>query len=225
MATLIAAGLFFIGIHIFISSTPLRGWIVQRTGERVYQAAFSVLSLTGIGWLIWAYRAADRIAWGAPPTAVTFLAVMFSMAGLWLAFIGVFSSNPTSLGQEGLVGAGEAARGIIRITRHPFMVGFAVWALSHMILNPDIASSVFFGTFLVLAALGPWLIDTKKARMLGERWTAFTSATSIVPFMAIFQGRGRFVSTEIGWWRPLAALLAVALLIYFHGSLFGMKLL
>jgi uncharacterized membrane protein len=198
---------------------------VRRTGERAFQALFSLLSFTGIGWLIWAYSMTDRAASGAPPSAVTFLAIMLSMAGLWLAIIGVFSPNPTSLGQESLLRSANPARGIIRITRHPFMAGFAIWALAHMLLNPEAASLVFFGTFFVLAGLGPWLIDAKKARTLGEHWPAFASATSILPFAAIIQGRNRFVSSEIGWWRPLVALLAVGLLVYFHGNLFGVKML
>lgn len=225
MGMLIGAGLFFIGIHIFISSTPIRGMIVRRIGERIYQGLFSLLSAAAIGWLIWAYIMADRLALGTPPAALTFLAILLSMAGLWLAFLGVFSPNPTSVGQEKLLSSATPAHGVIRITRHPFMVGFAVWAAAHMLLNPETASLVFFGTFFLLAVLGPWLIDAKKARTAGESWPGFARATSVIPFVAIIQGRNRFDSREIGWWRPVTALLALGLLVYFHGELFGVPLL
>jgi uncharacterized membrane protein len=225
MGMLIAAGLFFIGIHIFISSTPLRGWIVQRTGERAYQAAFSLLSAAAIGWLIWAYMMADRPALGTPPASLTFLALLLAMAGLWLAFLGVLSPNPTTVGQEKLLGSATPTQGVIRITRHPFMVGFVVWAAAHMLLNPETASLVFFGTFFILAGLGPWLIDAKKSRAAGESWPGFARATSILPFAAIIQGRNHFDSREIGWWRPITALILVGLLVYFHGALFGVPLL
>ena len=225
MGMLFAAGLFFIGIHICISSTPLRGWLIQRIGVRPYQGMFSLLSLAGIIWLIWSYMMAERFELGQPHVALTFLAVIAAMTGLWLAILGVVSPNPTTVDQEGLLQSATPARGIVRITRHPFMVGFALWALAHMLLNPDTASLVFFGTFFVLAGLGPRLIDAKKAKACASQWPAFARTTSIIPFAAIVRGHNQFVTSEIGWWRPLFALLVVGLLIYFHGSLFGATLI
>lgn len=224
MGMLIAAGLFFIGIHIFISSTPLRGWLIARIGVRPYQGLFSLLSLAGIVWLIWAYIYAARFELGLPPAPLIYISVLAAMAGLWLAVLGVLSPNPTTVDQEKLLATPTPARGIVRITRHPFMVGFALWALAHMALNTDSASLVFFGTFFALAGLGPWLIDRKKAREFPAQWPGFAQATSIIPFAAIARGHNRFVSSEIGWWRPAAAFLAVALLLYFHGALFGVTL-
>ena len=225
MTILIAAGLFFIGIHICISSTPLRGWLIQRIGVRPYQGVFSLLSLAGIIWLIWSYMMAERLELGQPHSALIFIAVLASMAGLWLAILGVLSPNPTAVAQEALLQSEMPVRGIVRVTRHPFMVGLALWALAHMVLNPDTASWVFFGTFFVLAGIGPRLIDAKMAKAYASQWPVFARVTSITPFAAIARGRNQFVSNEIGWWRPLAALLVVALLIYFHGSLFGATLL
>lgn len=225
MGMVAAAGLFFIGIHIFISSTPLRGWLIARIGARPYQGFFSLLSLAVIIWLVWAYVMAQRVELGQPHVGLTFLAVIAAMGGLWLAVLGVLSPNPTTVDQEALLQSSTPARGIVRVTRHPFMVGFALWALAHMLLNPDTVSLVFFGTFFVLAGLGPWLIDAKKAKAFGDNWPGFASVTSIIPFAAIARGRNQFVSSEIGWWRPLASLLAVAVLIYFHGYLFGAALL
>lgn len=224
MGMLIASGLFFIGIHICISSTPLRGWLIQRIGARPYQGVFSLLSLAGLIWMIWAYISAPGIELGQPPAALMFIAMLLSMAGIWLAVLGIVSPNPTALEQEKLLASPEPARGIVRITRHPFMFGFAIWALAHMLLNTDTASLVFFGTFLVLAGLGPRLIDVKKAKAFASQWPDFARVTSVIPFAAIARGRNQFISHEIGWWRPLAALLAVFLLMYFHGFLFGAPL-
>lgn len=225
MAMILAAGLFFIGIHIFISSTPLRGWLIARIGARPYQGVFSLLSLAAIIWLVWAYVMAPRVEFGQPHAGLTFLAVIAAMGGLWLAVLGVLSPNPTTVDQEALLQSPTPARGIVRITRHPFMVGFSLWAIAHVLLNPDTASLLFFGTFLVLAGLGPWLIDAKKAKAFGDKWSSFAGVTSIIPFAAIARGRNQFVPSEIGWWRPLTALSVVAALIYFHGYLFGASLL
>lgn len=225
MGMLIAAGLFFIGIHIFISSTPLRGWLIARMGALPYQGAFSLLSFAGIAWLIWAFAQMERTQSWAPPAPLAFLAMLAAFAGLLLAVLGVLSPNPTTVNQEALLQAPSSATGVIRITRHPFMVGAALWALAHMALNPDAASLVFFGVFFILAGLGPWLIDRKKAREFAGQWPEFTSVTSILPFGAILGGRNQFRPGEIGLWRPLLAVVIVGLLIYFHGALFGVSLL
>ena len=224
MGMLIAAGLFFIGIHVFISSTPLRGWLIARLGTLPYQGLFSLLSFAGIAWLIWAFAGLERAQSWAPPAPLAFPTMLAAFAGLLLAVLGVLSPNPTTVNQEALLQTPEPARGIIRITRHPFMVGAALWALAHMALNPDAASLVFFGVFFILAGLGPRLIDAKKAREFAGQWPGFVNATSTLPFAAILSGRNRFMPGEIGVWRPLLAFVIVGLLIYFHGALFGVPL-
>lgn len=39
----------------------------------------------------------------------------------------------------------DIARGIVRITRHPFLWGVALWALVHFIVNGDLASVILSG--------------------------------------------------------------------------------
>ena len=47
---MVMAAIFFDGVHFFVSGTPLRAAVVSRTGEKVYQGVFSVVSL--VGWLV-----------------------------------------------------------------------------------------------------------------------------------------------------------------------------
>ena len=51
MISLVLAAVFFVGIHVFVSGTSLRAAIVAKTGEVVYQTAFSLVSLLGLIWL------------------------------------------------------------------------------------------------------------------------------------------------------------------------------
>jgi uncharacterized membrane protein len=52
MASLLAACGFFLGIHVLISGSPLRGVIVRRIGERPYLGLFSALSVAALHpWL------------------------------------------------------------------------------------------------------------------------------------------------------------------------------
>jgi uncharacterized membrane protein len=61
MVSLVAAAVFFDGIHFFISGTSLRGKIVGVIGERPFQGVFSLMSLIGIVWLSRAYRWAQYV--------------------------------------------------------------------------------------------------------------------------------------------------------------------
>ena len=96
---------------------------------------------------------------------------------------------------------------------------FAIWAAVHIIGNGDAAAIIFFGAFLVTALAGMPSIDAKLARRDRETWQA--GATSIVPFMAIAQGRNRFVAGELGWLVPAIAVVAWIVMLLAHPWLFG----
>ena len=119
---------------------------------------------------------------------------------LVLAVGGFMVKNPTNVGAEGLLeasSADELARGVTRITRHPFQWGVVLWAGSHLVANGDAVSVIFFSTFLLLSGIGTIAIDRKKADRLGERWVPYRDVTSNVPFAAIFAGRNRLELKEL----------------------------
>ena len=120
----------------------------------------------------------------------------------------------------------DIARGIGRITRHPFLWGVALWALVHLIVNGDLASLILFGSLLLLALGGTVAIDAKRRHRFRSGSAHFAQTTSGVPFAAILSGRNRIglALSEIGIIRPLVAVLAYALIFYFHGRLFGASL-
>jgi len=98
---------------------------------------------------------------------------------------------------------------------------FAIWAAVHIIGNGDTAAIIFFGAFLVTALAGMPSIDAKLARRDRETWQAVSGATSIVPFVAIAQGRNRFVAGELGWLMPAIAVVAWIVMLLVHPWLFG----
>ena len=63
---------------------------------------------------------------------------------------GTSKASPTAMAQEGLVS--RPPEGIVRVTRHPFLVGVALWAFLHLVAIVDMASVFFFGALLVVAA-------------------------------------------------------------------------
>lgn len=82
---------------------------------------------------------------------------------------------------------------------------FALWAAVHVLGNGDTAALTFFGAFLITGLVGMPSVDAKLARRDPAAWGTLAAATSIVPFVAIVQGGNRFVADEIGWVRPLIA--------------------
>jgi uncharacterized membrane protein len=216
---LIVATLVFIGIHV-VPSTPLRAKAVRAMGERGYLGLFSLASLAGLIWMAQAYSHAPFEAlWPGlrlAPVAVLPIAFM-------LLACGVLSSNPALLGQAVRLKREDAARGIVRITRHPIMWAIMLWAAAHLLAIGSLQAVVFFGGLLVLAAAGTTLQDARKAARLGEDWKRFAALTSNLPFLAIAQRRNRIVWREIGWAQPAVGLAAFALVLGFHAWLFGAR--
>jgi uncharacterized membrane protein len=218
MPDLIAACTYFLLIHFGVSGTRLRDALTGKLGEGPYRGLFSLASLIGIGWVIYAYRRAPLVpTWGAlaglRPAAyvLVFIAFLF-------AVIGILTPSPTRVGMESRLDP-ATVRGMARITRHPFLWGVGLWAVTHLIVNGDLASLILFGAFLVLALGGTASIDAKRRRRFPEQWRKFTEVTSSVPFAAIARGGNRLAPAlaEIGAWRMLAALVLYALAFYLHG--------
>jgi uncharacterized membrane protein len=222
MLNLIAASAFFLFIHFAVSGTRLRDGLVMRLGAGPYRGAFALASLVGLVWMSYAYKHAPTVElWGLVPGFRPTAYVLVFVAFLFVV-IGITTPSPTRAGMESKVAQGpDAARGMVRITRHPFLWGVALWAFVHLIVNGDLASLIFFGSLLVLAVGGTLAIDAKRRRSFGDEWTKFAEVTSDVPFAAIVAGRNRLglALAEIGVWRPLAAIAVYALAFYLHGRL------
>lgn len=61
MANLVAAVVFFLGIHFGVSGTVLRGRLVKLIGEKAFRGLFALASIAGLIWLIRAYSTAPYI--------------------------------------------------------------------------------------------------------------------------------------------------------------------
>lgn len=222
MIAITLASLAFIGIHLGISGTVARDRLVGAIGLRGYMVAFSVASVAAMAWLVSAYQAADTIPLWFAPEWWKAVAIAAMLPAFVLVVVGLTTPNPTSVAQEALVD--QPPRGIVRITRHPFLAGVAIWGTVHLVANGDLASVLFFAALAIVAAAGTASIDAKRRRVLGAAaWDRFASRTSIVPFAAILSGRNSLDLREIGWWRPTAGLLAYALFLGGHVHIIGVS--
>jgi uncharacterized membrane protein len=218
LSQLIVASLAFLATH-YVASTPLRDVLVSVLCK-TYLALYSLVAFATLGWMIWAFYHAPFVnLWYAVALRPIPLVVM--PFALVFAVCGIATPNPTAVGRERLLKSAEPARGILRVTRHPLMWGFALWALSHVAARGDLAAVIFFGSFAVLAISGAWLIDGRKAATQGEAWKHFAAVTSNLPFAAILSGRNHFKLAEIGWWKIALGLVLYVVFLVFHHRLFG----
>jgi uncharacterized membrane protein len=150
------------------------------------------------------------------------VAIVLMLPAFLLVVVGLTTPNPTAVAQEGLVD--QAPRGIVRITRHPFLVGVAIWAGVHLVGNGDWASLLLFAALAVVSVAGTVSIDAKRRRVLGDaKWDRFASRTSIVPFAAILAGRNSLSVGELTLWRPAAGAFAYVLMLGGHAHLIGVS--
>ena len=225
MTNLIAAALFFVLLHLFVSGTRLRDALTGRLGQGPYMGLFSLASVGGLIWLGFAYAQGRGEAWNSAYWALTPLTrhvqIGLQLGAMLLIVPGLTTPNPTSVAQEGALERPDVVKGMLRITRHPFLWGVAVWAAGHLLVNGDRAAIILFGSMLALALSGTASIDAKRRRALGATYEAFVARTSNVPFAAIIAGRQTLSLAEIGWWRPLLAVAVWAALLFGHPFLFG----
>lgn len=212
MAPLLLAALGWIGLHLLVAG-PLRPSLVDRLGEWRFRQMFAVASALLLLALILSYRAAPFVPiWSPPQWAYVWAHLCMVPAFVLLALS--LTDSPTG------VLAGSRAfepRGVFRITRHPMLNAFALWALAHIPANGDAATLVLAGAILLTALNGMASIDRKRAAAIGEAWTVFAAQTSRLPFVAIAQGRNRLALGEISWGRVVLGLVFYLAALGLHG--------
>ncbi|KAF0173727.1 MAG: NnrU family protein [Hyphomonadaceae bacterium] len=223
--TMFAAALAaFILLHIGVSATPLRGALVRGIGEGPYRGLFSLASAGALAWMIFAYAAAraapDNPTLWISPAWTRHVAATLVLLGFLLAVAGLLTPGPTLAGFEGALKKPDAAKGILRVTRHPFLWGVALWGVGHLFANGEGTSVMLFGGLAVMSLLGTRSIDRKSAARMPAEWAPFRDATSNVPFAAILKGRNRLAVGEMAI-PLLAALAAFGAMVWFHRVLFG----
>jgi len=219
MPMLIAAVVVFLAIHFLISGTSVRDRIVGVVGEGPFLGLFSLASILSLVWMIFAFvqaRAspANTSFWGIS-RATRDPAILLVFIAFLIAVPGLLSNSPTRVRGDSQVDKPTAVTGMTRITRHPFLWGVAIWAAAHLMVNGRLADIILFGGLLITAIAGPFSIDAKRRRALGDRYRAFEAMTSNIPFAAIIQGRQKLALGEI-WWRLVVAVVVFGALMWAH---------
>jgi uncharacterized membrane protein len=144
------------------------------------------------------------------PSALVYVPLLV-MPVAFVLLAGAFTApSPTAVGGEKLLHRADAARGMLRVTRHPFLWSAVLWSGSHFLVAVDPASWIFFGSLGVTALWGTFDIDRKRRRAEPEAFARFEAVTSNVPLQAVLEGRARLVARELWWPIALGLTLAIA---------------
>ena len=208
----------------------LRPWAEKYIGPRLYRIIFALISLPLAvilivyffnhrydGWQLWQVQ-------GIP--GVEALVWVLSAISFLFLYPATFNLLEIAAIQKPQVNLYET--GIIRITRHPQMVGQVIWCVAHTLwLGTSFTLVTSIG--LVLHHLfGVWHGDHRLSQRYGEAFTLLKQRTSIIPFQAIIDGRqslnweeffrpaylGVVIFTGLLWWSHPLLLVATSGIIW-----------
>jgi len=141
----------FLGAHLFtMLAKPARDRLAARLGEGPYKIAFAVVSLAGLGLMIWGLVIARSgiedvsVVYDPPPWGrhVAMLLVLLGFLSLAVSF----------------------HKGRLKLwLKNPMSIGFALWATGHLFANGTLAEVLFFGAFLLLA-LADIVVSTLRGK-------------------------------------------------------------
>ena len=179
LVSLIAASIAFVGTH-FVLSHPLRAPLVRIVGEGGFVVLYSLVALATFGWMALAFRAAPAPDLGGSGEIGWILATLL-MIPATILLLGSFRGNPAlpAPGAEKL--AAQEPQGVFRVTRHPMMWSFALWAISHLILFWSMRTTIVALAILILALVGAHMQDRKKEMLMGDAWAGWEAKSSYWP--------------------------------------------
>ncbi|TVQ57914.1 MAG: hypothetical protein EA366_07720 [Spirulina sp. DLM2.Bin59] len=195
----------------------LRPWGEGKIGPRLYRVLFALVSIPFATVLIiyfFNHRYDGALLWhwqevaGVKPTVWVLSAISFLF--LYPATFNLLEIAAITRPEVHLF-----ETGIIRITRHPQMVGQIIWCVAH---------TLWLGTtFTLVTSLGliahhlfaVWHGDRRLAAKYGEAFTAAKARTAILPFRAVLDGRQTLVWGE--FLRPAYAGVVLFILLLWWG--------
>ncbi|WP_170784065.1 NnrU family protein [Ruegeria lacuscaerulensis] len=211
----LAALITFLLTHAIPARPAVRGHLITALGRKGYFAAYSVLSLLVLGWLIIAAARAPYVEVIPPWALFRWVPLLVMPVVCWLAVSGMAIQNPFSFGGLGQRAFDPENPGILSSTRHPVLAALMLWALAHLLANGSLSHVILFGLFGGFASMGMALIDRRKSREMGIEWVRLSRNTA------------RFSLRAPHPWPPLwvwlASLAAFAVLLHLHAAVIGLS--
>nr|WP_199328851.1 NnrU family protein [Microcystis flos-aquae] len=175
--------------HSGLASLRTRGEAI--IGARLYRVLFALVSIPLAVILVvyfFNHRYDGLLLWQVQGvTGVKTLVWILSAISFFFLYPATFNLLEIAAIQKPQVHLYET--GILRVTRHPQMVGQVIWCIAH---------TLWLGTsFTLLTSLGliahhlfaVWHGDRRLEDRYGEAFLKIKERTSVIPFLAIIDGR------------------------------------
>ena len=175
--------------HSGLASLRMRGEAI--IGARLYRVLFALVSIPLAVILVvyfFNHRYDGLLLWQVQGvTGVKTLVWILSAISFFFLYPATFNLLEIAAIQKPQVHLYET--GILRVTRHPQMVGQVIWCIAH---------TLWLGTsFTLLTSLGliahhlfaVWHGDRRLEDRYGEAFLKIKERTSVIPFLAIIDGR------------------------------------
>ncbi len=196
----------FLATHFVPARPALRERLVAALGRRPWFSLYGLVSLAVTAWLIGAAGRAPFVELWPQLPWTRWVPNLVLPAAVALAALGL-PARTVTLGGPRTPRALDGPPGIAAITRHPLLWALALWSLSHLAPNGDLAHVLLFGGFAALAFAGMAAFDARARAALGPAAPAYFAAH---PLLALRPtrwppGAGRRLLAALAVW--IAALL------------------
>lgn len=172
MLIMLAGLVLFLGVHsVRIFAEDWRNRQRRKLGSDTWRGMYAVLSLVGLGLLIWGYsmvRETPTWVW-IPPLGMRHASSLFNL----LAFI--------------LLAAAYVPGNAIKArVHHPMVAGVKLWAVAHLMANGSQAHIILFGSFLAWA-VADFIAARKRDRrsLSGQPAETTLAATAITVVVGV----------------------------------------
>ncbi len=184
MTYLILGLIVFLGVHsVRIVADDWRTQTISRIGEMPWKALYSVLSLLGLGLLVWGFGLARQqpVQLWSPPLAMRHLASLLTLASFVL-----------------LAAAYVPRNSIKSAVHHPMVLAVKVWALAHLLANGNLAHVLLFGSFLLWAILD-FTSARRRDRAAATQYPPGGSVATVITLIVGLAGWVVFALWLHGW--------------------------
>lgn len=213
----------FAASHFLPRLGGVRERLIAHVGRPAYFAAYGVVSLVLLIWLVAAAGRAPYVElWPQWPWTRWVPNLVMPLAFVLIACGAGLPQRFTLDGQRSAE-FDPADPGMAAVSRHPLFVSLALWSGAHLPPNGDLAHVILFGSFMVMALGAILAFDAKARRVLGPKAAAFFGRTAILSAAPLADPAWLRRNRRAMLSRAGLGLLAWLVVIQLHGWVFGVS--
>ena len=169
----------------------LRPWGETKVGARIYRILFALVSIPFAvilivyfinhrydGWQLWQVQ-------GIPGIKI----VVWILSAISFIFLYPATFNLLEIAAVAKPQVHLYETGIIRISRHPQMIGQVLWCIAHTLWIGTTFTLVTSCGLIAHHLFAVWHGDRRLQQRYGDAFTKVKERTSIMPFVAVIEGR------------------------------------